>query len=102
MATNPINPANPHWLMGQVRDGAVGIGPDWTYYATVRHNNTAETVMVPCHDQVMRLEDAGLVTLEPDGPVKVSTWARRLADRGELRATVAQVTFDAPNMPAAA
>jgi len=73
------------WLMKKVRDSVVGLGADWLYYATTnpkRPGDLPEVIL--CDDEVYRLEAAGLVTLEPDGPVTFTGKGRRLLE-GEQR-----------------
>lgn len=60
-------------LLGKVKIGAVGLGPDWRYYITSGLGDDP----IPCDDVVYRAADAGLVNLDPDGPVSQTKAGRR-------------------------
>lgn len=100
------------WLMKKIRDGVVGLGGDWLYYATTMPKRPgADPQVVLCDDEVYAAEAAGLVNLEPDGPVSFTKAGRRLledeqkrrsAERKAARKALRDDVFIAPDVQVAA
>ncbi len=72
-----MDATNLDWLMTKVRDGVVGLGAGWRYHVTVKAVGNGPETVVDCDDAVYALEAAGLVYLEPEGPVSHTKEGRR-------------------------